>query len=1230
MSEHQNQPTNDEPTVELIGFFPGLGSRASYREVGRRTLNFGLEELRRLHRIGAQVCGLGDRPEAMLFEADNLPAGRLAQQGFLGVALVVHSLALDVQLRGALAGTGFTMKAFTGESFGILTAAVAGGAMTVHDGLQVARAFTPLLLLATEGPDPVPGPGAEPIAQELAPYLSATGGVREPSHVIGLRGDPDWLAEMLSYFEREWPTTDFEVHKRYSWRQVNVYVRAGRMAEFERVVTGMPQVQAFELKAPTTFIAHSQHMGHAREALARFLDEHQVHFADPHTPIVSNHGDGLLVTAAEVRLGILAMTDQVMASRNTAESVERLRPDLVVELGRGEKSLQLLADNGLYTPTAAYTGEPAETQRLVDGIRVLAGVRARLRELRDGRPTLATSHHETLRNLFRFIVASDRHDQQLRPALSRDVADAMGQPERPDAPAFHAFIEILQHTLRHHRDIVGSELVIAARLRKRLQGNLDEIGHTYLELQVLEDTGQVTQRELPATGHPDAVVVHFEQPSRGAVAAARLLGKPLRRLEQLRVHRPALLSHAALFYSGGDRSGWLTALVASGALRGEDAAVLATAALSPAAPDVDPVSRRAALDRALAELRTADVAVIAPHGVPVQTVRDLAEATRAVLLDGMLDKTQPRRIRVGGSCLVLAITDSQPAEPGLDASPYRTHTLPVSTTDEIVRYGVNAALDVEEQRAVLAHTPERTRVLRYAQSRKVLSSTIYAYVKPDEKVIGFGQGGSESMTMFLRRPGDDSITVRKVLSDALTTVNWQPDGEGVMLAPFAKAKKQAEYLQGLPVEVRHHFPRVSDVVERNVPVPPYLRSGGTNAYHEVMYEMSFVSGDEVSRYVERHMPPPAVVARLYEQILRVLHETVHSVNRTAAPGGTLDEQYFRKIEERLNLCRQAAPRTFGPNLLDTERIVIDGVSCLNSATLLQRFRARPEFASVLEPRFHALVMGDTNTENIKISNTRSLEHAQRLIEEGAPDDDVQQALRAITADSLGIMFLDPRAIGFRGDGHDTRDDPMYDNKPWHNSIGHYDEIHFEQFRLRVRTGSGRTPRIDIHFIEGNPYQRAYRVRDVVARRGQVDTRHPRGMEDHFARVMRAVYRLDDPASPQHHHDPFWLVRFVFTMGTHFAAMPPFHFQSELDGTLTDSYSTQRRPVAIYCEGIKWLNWALEMLEGTRTHFLGLAVPELPYFAPGAGDTGRSALETGIDEWLGDDATPTDLPSHVAA
>src|SRR5207248_5958976 len=126
-------------------------------------------------------------------------------------------------------------------------------------------------------------------------------------------------------------------------------------------------------------------------------------------------------------------------------------------------------------------------------------------------------------------------------------------------------------------------------------------------------------------------------------------------------------------------------------------------------------------------------------------------------------------------------------------------------------------------------------------------------------------------------------------------------------------------------------------------------------------------------------------------------------------------------------------------------IVVNGVSYLNASALLKRFRGNPGYAEILEPAFHSLVMGDTNTENIKITDTGPLVRAQLLDESGAPQAEVDAALAAITPASLGIRFLDPRAIGFKSEGKDTRDDPMYDNKPWHNSLGHYDEIHFEQF-----------------------------------------------------------------------------------------------------------------------------------------------------------------------------------------
>ena len=76
-------------------------------------------------------------------------------------------------------------------------------------------------------------------------------------------------------------------------------------------------------------------------------------------------------------------------------------------------------------------------------------------------------------------------------------------------------------------------------------------------------------------------------------------------------------------------------------------------------------------------------------------------------------------------------------------------------------------------------------------------------------------------------------------------------------------------------------------------------------------------------------------------------------------------------------------------------------------------------------------------------------------------------------------------------------------------------------------------------------------------------------------------------------DPYWLVRFAFIMGTHFAAMPPFHLTKEQDGQVRDEYEPQKRAIAVYCEGITWLNSALAMLTSEQKELYGVSVPSLP-------------------------------------
>lgn len=123
----------------------------------------------------------------------------------------------------------------------------------------------------------------------------------------------------------------------------------------------------------------------------------------------------------------------------------------------------------------------------------------------------------------------------------------------------------------------------------------------------------------------------------------------------------------------------------------------------------------------------------------------------------------------------------------------------------------------------------------------------------------------------------NNIFVRKILSEALTSVKWDPFGRGPMMPPFTKAQKQAEYLQGLPTSLKKYFPEVFSTLSRAIPTLPHIQENGVSHYQEVIYEMSFMPGEEVSQFIKKFSPPPEVVACIYKNIIKFLHERVHII-----------------------------------------------------------------------------------------------------------------------------------------------------------------------------------------------------------------------------------------------------------------------------------------------------------------------------------------------------------------
>jgi malonyl CoA-acyl carrier protein transacylase len=1233
-----------EDSFAAVAFFPGLGSRGAYRDVGVWSIGSELSVVEDLYREAADALEIATGPAGLALTADNLPSDPVERQGFIAAAFLVHNLAIYSDLRERAARSGhLRIAAYTGESFGMLASAVAAGALSVGDAARIARVFTPLLLAASNQRGR--GEFGQSIERYLPRHSSDSPPVGEPFHVIGLRATPEALHRVTALLTQR-HGEHVEVHKRYSRHQVNVYVRASFIPTFVPILRSYPEIEAKELKAPTTFLAHSRLMIGAREALARYLEDQQIGFTDPHTPLLSNSGHGFLITADHVRQAILAMTDVVMDSQRTVELIDELHPDLVLEVGRGGRSLQLLRDNTAQ-PQALTVADATESERLVAGADLVHELTRTTRALHARTDAgLTEADVATLRDLAGLSSREPAFDGYLRRRVCEMGFEAARHPERDQSPALRQFRETLQYTFAHRAHVRPGELVLGARLRKRLTGTGADVGRACTELQVLDTEGHVRVEEVEPAEDTEALVVHFEQIRRPATSrivpvvrdlvtsqaiaqrihdavvegrrddgqddgrqaldvvlaradAIDVLVHQLSMLALVRKHRPGFFEYNHVFIEASDPFGWLVGLVAARSAVPADVVDLATQLVLGRGHD-----RRTEelVDALCGRLADAEVPMLSLRGTPLLARRDLVAET-TLLFARRKSRDARRPIRLDASCTVLALGHASRVS-RLDAGPHGHRTLLVRSPEETWRHGLNLELDVAEARVLLTASPERRAITDYAQRRNLLHSTVSAYVHPDESVAGFGEGGSESMTIFFRRTGDPRLRVRKILSEALTTARWDPDGVGPMLPPFTKAKRQAEYLGSLPSNLRTFFPQVENLTERALrAVAP---DGRDELRREVIYEMSYVPGVEVGQFVRDHAPSARVVARLYELILRFLHDHVHTERRGKAPGGTLEEQYFRKIEDRLDLCRATAPRTFDASLLDSDAITINGVRYRNVRPLLAAFRADPALQRMLEPPAHALVIGDTNTENIKIDDLGPLLRADELIAADADGSRIDRALRDITAQSIGLRFLDPRAIGYRSSGAETRDDPMYDNKPWHNSIGHYDEMHNELFDLEVRATADGSPSIDVAFHRDNPYARSYAVRDVTERGLAVDTDRPRGMEDHFAAVMRAVYDLDDPRSRHLREDPHWLVRFVFTMGTHFTAMPPFHFTSEVEGTLVDTPDVQRRPVAIYCEGIKWLNWALEMGEGRRSSFLGLDVaptsrtaPSGPVAQPGA-------------------------------
>ncbi len=449
-----------------------------------------------------------------------------------------------------------------------------------------------------------------------------------------------------------------------------------------------------------------------------------------------------------------------------------------------------------------------------------------------------------------------------------------------------------------------------------------------------------------------------------------------------------------------------------------------------------------------------------------------------------------------------------------------------------------------KQKSFITSFPEKTK--ENPEKQQYFLATAQNYINPGEKLINFAVGGGSSLVLFIKKDGEAKIIARKVWSSKTQTIEWgnQMDHSTVMAPPIQKGYLQIEYLQNLPESVKDFFPKIlsfSSETDEN------------GCFSEVICDESYIEGIEVSTFIKKYQPSPQIVAALYTEIFRCLREVIHTHRKKQFNDLMLEVSYLKKVEDRLRTANRAIPKVMD-FLLQGETITINNQNYINIPTILNYFRHHPHRDN-LEPPYLCLVSGDTNTQNIMISETEPL---FRAIQTGVTD---------FTYKEIGIKFIDPRAVGFNSKGSTTVDDPLYDSKPFHNSFGNYDMIYDKHFDLINSSISGHSY---IEIIEmNNPYALSYN-----------------GLESHFKDIMKNGWGVNQKFIQE---DPHWLTRFIFLLGTHFAAMIPFQIEKIDVPTPIDDVEAQKRAVAIYCEGVKWLNLALKILDGATSEFLGISV-----------------------------------------
>jgi malonyl CoA-acyl carrier protein transacylase len=340
------------PAVDILGkplpskigihaFFPGMNSRRAYVNLPRDLYYDGAPEVKDIFEQSARILNYytaeGELDVTPFFmEEKDVPFDVVAKWNHIGSAMTVYNLALFTHLKKA--NQHIHLHSVSGESFGMIAAAIVAGSLSLEDGLKVAN--------TTLG----------------AIYATAHSGNRDIWHIVSLRGKN--LRHILTLLQMNFPDK-IDVFRWHSinkeCEEVHLYVHTDVFAELKESIHNYGNnLELSEFKKPTFEIIHSPKLFQARIDINHYLQREQIKFLDPQIPILSNNGTGLISKGEDIRQSILDMVNIPMYTAQTMCLLKNIRPgaiDAVIEIGYGQKTRTLIKDNQVTISFAEYFGD---------------------------------------------------------------------------------------------------------------------------------------------------------------------------------------------------------------------------------------------------------------------------------------------------------------------------------------------------------------------------------------------------------------------------------------------------------------------------------------------------------------------------------------------------------------------------------------------------------------------------------------------------------------------------------------------------------------------------------------------------------------------------------------------------------------------------------------------------------------------------------------------------------